>query len=131
MQGLNTAPLALRPFPRCDTCTGQLTATSICHPRIRVFRPDSVDFVLELGDDIAIYEEKDAVSVSCASCIEDLTSCAELTFDTGRLLLFVESGNVYARVAGGRQNQFITLRANITLSSGKIIPITTLLSIER
>lgn len=116
-------PTGVLPRPNCEECTGKLIATFECEDRSRIFRP-GVDFVLYIGQDLKIYHQKDAVSVKCRNCNNDIPDCGEYTYNTGRILLFVEDGDVFARLENGRTDQVRVLEADITLTSGKVVPIT-------
>jgi len=129
--GLNTAPVGMIMYPLCAVCT-ELTHKDFCQEKTRVFRTDDVDLVVHRGNDYAIYREKDAVDVQCLGCLKNYsTSCNEFSFDNGRYLLFVEDGNVYVRIAGGRINQVIEIIASVVLDTGREIPLNIKIIIER
>jgi hypothetical protein len=128
--GMNSAPVGMRPYPLCVVCDA-LTYTEPCAERTRLYYSGNIDQAIAKDGDVVLYREKDAASVECLGCLKSRVACGELTFDTARTQLYVDSGNVYARITGGRANQVIELIASITLNSGKEIHLNKSILIER
>jgi hypothetical protein len=128
--GLNTAPVGMWPYPKCTACQ-DLTADPACAPRYRIYRDDGVEAVLSVGADIMMYNQKDAVDAQCLDCRGQQFTCVDATFDTARLLVYAFEGNVYARIAGGRNGQIVDIAASAVLTSGKEVPLNKRIIIER
>ncbi len=127
--GFNTAPLGLKPYPQCVVCE-DFTFTDPCRPRNRLERPSGVDTTVARNGDVTLYIGEDALTVNCIDCIITDQPCDEITPADARVRLFIDSGNIYARIVNGRIGQIVEINAVYTTDDGQVFSLTTALLLE-
>ncbi len=129
LTGFNTAPLGLKPYPYCTVCP-DLSFTDPCRPRDRLERPSGVSTAVERNGDVTLYDGQDALTVSCIGCVITEQPCDEITPADARIRLFVDTGNIYARIVNGRIGQLVDINAVYTIEGGEVFILTTVLVLE-
>lgn len=99
MMGFNTAVVGLGILPHCSVMNAQHTLGDyVCG------RPRGTSTFVTEGADILLYDQGDAVSVTCADCAPYVWCEADQpTPADAHYCLFVDQGNVYARLFAGRE----------------------------
>lgn len=116
MIGFNTAPVGLIPYPNCTVCPDLVSDDDACTLPVKL-RAHALHFENRDGF-VRAYAGGDAVSVICAGCPDFGSTCSETTPADVRVQMFVENGNVYAFMKGGRKGQSVTIEGLITLNDG-------------
>jgi len=124
MLGLNTHPIAAWLPARCGVCLTATTNYSAPCPPLGRRRNDAVFFIEHTPQDVPLYEYGDAVSVRCREAAWRETSCEENTIFDMHATLFVDGGNVYARINPARRKQTQIFKGEVTLEDGSIVYVT-------
>lgn len=136
MMGFNTTPIS-EPFQRfCVVCEGGIF-TPNCHPRNRVEQDAlQIDVAVTRDDDVLLYDVGNAVAVSCVGCVYSTALCADgetwmqPTPAQTQVVLYLQDGNVFAYMNGGRIGQLVEIAAVIKLQDDTLYEFKTALIIE-
>ena len=126
---LNTALIGIGRLPTCRTCDEIVDLTACDIEKGKRLRRPSHPALRTHDDYIVLYKTGDASSVECTGCCSTQWCGDQHTPIDARYSVFVDSGNVYARIIRGRHDQILIVKAVVTLLSGKQVSVSRTVSI--
>jgi len=117
----NTTLIGLGRGDTCRQCPDTVGLTECDLEKGKRMRRNEHPILRTKGDVVAIYTGGDAVSATCIKCRIPQYCGAQPTPVDGKYGVFMQDGNVFARMQDGRQDQMVEIWVDIVLASGKLV----------